>query len=114
MPGKEQNISVPNLVQQPEADTVGITKVSLLCSDSKGVIPETSVNTSGEVDSSAPAETKPEIKMSRRTKRKLEMHCKTKSVPWKFSEGSDNLQVVYAFTYQYCKLQCCSMRILLS
>ncbi|KAK3160604.1 hypothetical protein QOZ80_1BG0061760 [Eleusine coracana subsp. coracana] len=90
VPGKDQNISVVSLVQ-PDAHMVGITEVSS-CSDSKGVMPETSVNTSAEVASSAPSETKPEIRMSRRTKRKLEMHCKIKYVPCKITEGSENLQ----------------------
>jgi hypothetical protein len=104
VPAEEQSISFINLVQ-PEAHKVSITEVSS-CSDSKGAMPETSVNTSAEVNPSAPAETNTEIKSSRRTKRKSEMHCKTKYVPRKCIEGSDNLQVVYGFTYQYCKLRC--------
>jgi hypothetical protein len=103
VPAEEQSISFINLVQP--AHKVSITEVSS-CSDSKGVMPETSVNTSAEVNPSAPAETNPKIKMSRRTKRKSEMHCKTKYAPRKCTEGSDNLQVVYGFTYQYCKLRC--------
>ena len=60
---------------------------------------ETLVNASSEVDPGAPAETKPEIKMSRRTKRKSEMHCKTMYVPHRSTEPSDNLQVVYASAF---------------
>jgi hypothetical protein len=41
--------------------------------------------------------------MSRRTRRKSQMHWKTKHMSC--NGGSDNLQVVYATFYQYCKLR---------
>ncbi|TVU21408.1 hypothetical protein EJB05_31040, partial [Eragrostis curvula] len=90
MSAKEQNISVDTSVI-PEAQRVNITEVSSLCSDSgKAAMPETYTNISVEVDPSAPAETKTEIKISRRTKRKSEMHQKTAHVPC--NGGSDNFQ----------------------
>ena len=94
-----QNISVNNLVL-PEAPKVGITDdSSLWCTDSARVgIPEASEDISTKAPSAA-TEIKPEIRMSRRTRRKYQMQCKTKHVSC--NEDSDNLQVVYAIIYQY-------------
>lgn len=99
-----QNISVNNLVQ-PEARRVGITDDSSLCADSARVgIPEAFEDISAEVPS-APTEIKPEIRMSSRTRRKSQMHCKTKQMSC--NEGSDNVQVIYAIICQYCKSSPC-------
>ncbi|XP_062195245.1 protein ALWAYS EARLY 3-like isoform X2 [Phragmites australis] len=89
VPAEAQNISVNNSVL-PEAHRVGITEVSSLCSDSGRGEPELSADISAKVYPNAPAEIKPEIRISRRTKRKSKMHCKTKYVSC--NEGSDNLQ----------------------
>ncbi|KAG2586406.1 hypothetical protein PVAP13_5NG035200 [Panicum virgatum] len=85
-----QNISVNNLVL-PEAPKVGITDdSSLWCTDSARVgIPEASEDISTKAPSAA-TEIKPEIRMSRRTRRKYQMQCKTKHVSC--NEDSDNLQ----------------------
>ncbi|PAN32721.1 hypothetical protein PAHAL_5G507300 [Panicum hallii] len=84
-----QNISVNNLVL-PEVPRVGITADSSLCTDSAKVgIPEASedISTKGP---SVTTEIKSEIRMSRRTRRKHQMQCKTKHVSC--NEDSDNLQ----------------------
>ncbi|CAO2186023.1 unnamed protein product [Urochloa humidicola] len=84
-----QDISVNNLVM-PEAQRVGITDGSSLCTDSSRVgLPEASEGISTEVPS-ATTEIKPEISMSRRTRRKNQLHCKSKHMSC--NEGSDNLQ----------------------
>jgi hypothetical protein len=102
VPAEAQNICGNNLVL-PETLRVGITDDSFLCIDSGRVgIPEASEDISAEVPN-AQTETKPEVRMSGRTRRKSQMHCKTKHMSC--NEGSDNLQVVYATFYQYCKLR---------
>ncbi|CAO2161410.1 unnamed protein product [Urochloa humidicola] len=84
-----QDISVNNLVL-PEAQRVGITDDSSLCTDSARVgLPEASEGISAEVPS-ATTEIKPEIRISKRTRRKNQMHCKSKHMSC--NEGSDNLQ----------------------
>lgn len=105
MHAEAENISATNLVL-PEAQKVGITDDSSLRTDSASAgIPEASEDISTKVPS-ATLEIEPEIRMSRRTRRKHQMHCKTKHMSC--NEGSDNLQVVYAIIYQwiiiYCKL----------
>ena len=93
-----QKISVNNLVL-PDAPSVGITDDSSLCTDSARVgIPEASEDISTKAPR-ASTEIKPEIRMSRRTRRKYQMQCKTKHVSC--NEDSDNLQVVYAIIYEY-------------
>ncbi|OEL36716.1 Protein ALWAYS EARLY 3, partial [Dichanthelium oligosanthes] len=89
VPAEAQNTSVNNLVL-PDTQRVGITDDSSLCTNSGRVgIPEASEDVSAEVPS-APTEIKPEIRISRRTRRKSQMHCKTKHISC--NEGSDNLQ----------------------
>lgn len=100
MPGEAQNVSGNDLVL-PETLTVGITDDSSLCTDSGRVgIAEASEDISAEVPT-ALTETKPEIRISGRTRRKSQLHCKTKHMSC--NEGSDNLQVFYATFYKYCK-----------
>ncbi|KAJ1282180.1 hypothetical protein BS78_03G031300 [Paspalum vaginatum] len=90
VPAEAQNISVDNLVL-PETQRVGITDDSSLCTDSGRVgIPEAPEDVSTEVPN-VPTETRPEIRMSRRARRKSQMHCKTQHMSC--NEGSDNLQV---------------------
>jgi len=84
-----QKISVNNLVL-PDAPRVGITDDSSLCTDSARVgIPEASEDISTKAPR-ASTEIKPEIRMSRRTRRKYQMQCKRKHVSC--IEDSDNLQ----------------------
>ncbi|RLN23123.1 protein ALWAYS EARLY 2-like [Panicum miliaceum] len=84
-----QNISVNNLVL-PEAPRGGITDDSSLCTDSARVgIPKASEDISTKAPS-ATTEIKPEIRMSRRTRRKHQMQRKAKHVSC--NEDSDNLQ----------------------
>ncbi|WVZ72656.1 hypothetical protein U9M48_021078 [Paspalum notatum var. saurae] len=90
VPPEAQNISLDNLVM-PETQRVGITDDSSLCTDSGRVgIPEVPEEISTEVPN-VPTETRPEIRMSRRARRKSQMHCKTQHMSC--NEGSDNLQV---------------------
>lgn len=87
VPAEAQNIPVDNLVL-PETQRIGITDDSALCTDPARVgILEVSENVSAEVPN---AEIKPVIRMSRRTRRKSQMHCKTTQISC--NEGSDNLQ----------------------
>ncbi|KAG0536103.1 hypothetical protein BDA96_03G035900 [Sorghum bicolor] len=89
VPAEAQNICGNNLVL-PETLRVGITDDSSLCTDSGRVgIPEASEDISAEVPN-AQMETKPEVRMSGRTRRKSQLHCKTKHMSC--NEGSDNLQ----------------------
>ncbi|CAL4952123.1 unnamed protein product [Urochloa decumbens] len=89
MLAEAHDISTDNLVL-PEAQRVGITDDSSLCTDSARVgLPEASEDISAKVPS-ATTEIKPEIRMSRRTRRKSQMHCKSKHMSC--NEGSDNLQ----------------------
>ncbi|KAL6626905.1 hypothetical protein ACP70R_030631 [Stipagrostis hirtigluma subsp. patula] len=89
---EEPKVSVNNIVL-PEPHRIGITEDSSLCSDSgrgQADLPESTANMSAEVYPNAPTEMKPELSISRRSKRKAEMHCKTKNVSC--NEGSNSLQ----------------------
>jgi hypothetical protein len=97
VPAVAQNVC-GNSLALPETLRVVITDDSSLCTDSGRVgIPEASEHIPAEVPS-AQTETKPEVRMSGRTRRKSQMHCKTKHMSC--NEGSDNLQVVYTTYYQ--------------
>ncbi|PWZ11826.1 Protein ALWAYS EARLY 2 [Zea mays] len=89
VPAVAQNVC-GNSLALPETLRVVITDDSSLCTDSGRVgIPEASEDIPAEVPS-AQTETKPEVRMSGRTRRKSQMHCKTKHMSC--NEGSDNLQ----------------------
>ncbi|XP_066316956.1 protein ALWAYS EARLY 3-like isoform X1 [Miscanthus floridulus] len=106
VPAEAQNICGNNLVL-PETLRVGITDDSFLCTDSGRVgIPEASEDISAEVPN-AQTETKPEVRMSGRTRRKSQMHCKTKHMSC--NEGSDNLQakkLLHCFSSQPLRQWC--------
>ncbi|KAL6838768.1 hypothetical protein ACP4OV_031482 [Aristida adscensionis] len=98
-PAEEQNISVNNLGLL-ESLRVDVPEDSSLCSDSgrgKANLQELTADISATVQANEPTEIKPKIVISRRSKRKSEMHCKRKYVSC--NESSDNLQ---ARNLQHC------------
>jgi hypothetical protein len=78
----------------PEARQVDTTERPSLNPDfEKGAtdLPESTANISAEVSSDAPMEIDSQINMSRKSKRKSKIPCRTKHVFC--NEGADNLQV---------------------
>ena len=90
----EEHSNSSNTSVIPEARHVDTSERPSLNSDfEKGVIdvPESTANISAEVSSDAPTEIDPQINMSRKSKRKSKIQCRTKHVFC--NEGADNLQV---------------------
>ncbi|CAM0901644.1 unnamed protein product [Alopecurus aequalis] len=89
----EEQSNSGNTSVLPETCQVDTTERPSLKSDFENLaidVPESSANISAEVSSDAPTKIDPQINMSRKSKRKSKVQCRTKHVFC--NEGADNLQ----------------------